>query len=147
MKYSVIWASLRITPCHKSSWCGERPGKKKVRIGMMILDVWLDENTSVEKKNIVTSHKRRGAQYSTTSFFTETGARARRCCLRNQRRERVIRVDSKATARKPASKDRGTSCRGGRAPSGPCCDPCRSWLPSLSPPLETPAEAHRYRSS
>src|SRR5215510_5531337 len=121
MKYSVMCASLRVTPCHKSSWFSERSGKKKVRIGMMILDVWFDENASVEKKNIVTIHIRRGAQYSRTSFFTETDARARRCCLRNQRRERVVRVDSRATARKPVSQDRGTSCRGGRAPSGPYC--------------------------
>src|SRR5215469_15291189 len=104
MKYSVMWASLRIKPCHKSNWSGERPGKKKVRMGAMILDVWFDENASVDKKNIVTIHTSRGAQYSRTSFLTETDARARRCCLRSQRRERAVRVDSRATAHKPALK-------------------------------------------
>ncbi len=71
MKYSVMWANFRITPCQ--TWISpvESPGKKNVSTGTTNREVSPDDIMSVEKKNIVSSQTNSGVQYSKTSFFTD----------------------------------------------------------------------------
>src|SRR5262245_26115673 len=59
-----------MTRCTTSNPCPERLGKTYVKIGSKIREVSPPENRSVEKKEIVSSQRTTGVQYSTTSLFT-----------------------------------------------------------------------------
>src|SRR6516165_1001087 len=139
MKYSVMCANFRMTPCHSVSSAGESPGKKNARIGMMKREVSFAENRSVDKKKIVTSHTRRGAQYSRTSLFNTASPEPRYCC-RTSRRSFAGREEHTSTAHRQRWRDHGISDRDVPVPASLCRGPYRfSPLCFLRLP-ETPAE-------
>ena len=64
-KYSATCPVFLNRPWIMSNWCGARPGKKKLRTGTIIREVWSDESIPVDIQKITPIQRITGSQYLT----------------------------------------------------------------------------------